>query len=347
MPRGYDGHYFLHVDRVALNAGALPDSAQAADTFGQVAAWPAASYLRSGQLQSARGTHVGIGFRGDDVQWDIGLTGLGFPVTNLVGGLSRGGEAGDLRYRIEVARRPLTGSLLSYAGARDPITGRIWGGVVATGVAGRLSTDWRGYGASVSASYALLTGQNVVRNTRLQLRGALDRDLYRGRLGVVNAGLALSYWHYGQDLSEFTWGHGGYYSPERYAALALPVEWTGRQGAFSWRVRASVSASTSSSQSSAYFPGDPGLQAQAAGRLNEGPGGPTFAGGGSSGLGRSLRAGLEYRASSNVSLGAQIELDRSAYYAPTNVLVYLRYRFDPVLAAPDDRPRPVQPYSAF
>ena len=44
---------------------------------------------------------------------------------------------------------------------------------------------------------------------------------------------------------------------------------------------------------------------------------------------------------------AQLELDRSAYYAPTNLMVYGRYRFDPVLSPLENRPRPVQPYSSF
>ena len=42
-----------------------------------------------------------------------------------------------------------------------------------------------------------------------------------------------------------------------------------------------------------------------------------------------------------------LELDRSAYYAPTNFMVYGRYRFEPGNAPLDNRPRPVQTYSSF
>ena len=56
---------------------------------------------------------------------------------------------------------------------------------------------------------------------------------------------------------------------------------------------------------------------------------------------------MEYQVSKNLALGAQLELDRSAYYAPTNLMVYGRYRFDPVLAPLENRPRPVRPYSSF
>ena len=63
--------------------------------------------------------------------------------------------------------------------------------------------------------------------------------------------------------------------------------------------------------------------------------------------GRGFRGALEYQVTRNLSLGAQLELDRSAYYAPTNLMVYGRYRFDPVLAPLENRPRPVQLYSSF
>nr|MBP7412418.1 BCSC C-terminal domain-containing protein [Giesbergeria sp.] len=56
---------------------------------------------------------------------------------------------------------------------------------------------------------------------------------------------------------------------------------------------------------------------------------------------------IEYDLSQQLTLGAQLDLDRSAYYAPTSLLFYARYRFHPVLVPPENRPRPVQTYSSF
>jgi cellulose synthase operon protein C len=164
---------------------------------------------------------------------------------------------------------------------------------------------------------------------------------------VVNMGVAFSAWHYGKDLSEYSFGHGGYYSPRSYASLALPVEWSGRHGAFTWLARGSVSVSRSSSADSDYFPQSALLQALARARLAESGNVPVYPGSSGSGVGRSFRGVLEYQVTRNLSLGAQLELDRSAYYAPTNLMVYGRYRFDPVLVPLENRPRPVQPYSSF
>lgn len=343
MPRGYDGHYFLHVDQIHLDAGPLPSARSDAITYGQVGAWPESTYPAAPGAPKDSGANIGFGYRGDGIEWDVGATGVGFPVTNLVGGIAQSGSRDRYSYKLELSRRPLTGSLLAYAGARDPITGQVWGGVVATGVSGRISTDLGPYSASLSGSYALLQGRNVRDNTRLQLRGAVDRDVLRTPHSTVNVGAALALWSYARDLSEFSWGHGGYYSPRRYASLSLPVEWSGRKGALTWLLRGAVSVSHSSSQASDYYPTSPALQAQAQalGRA------PLYAGGQSSGFGRSLRGAVEYQATRQWALGAQLDLDRSAYYAPTTLLLYARILLDPVRAPLQDRPRPVQPYSSF
>lgn len=347
MPSGYDGHYFLHVDRVRLDAGDLPAGGSDLLTFGQVAALPPGSPFATERRQRGLGTNAGFGYVGDDIQWDIGATGIGFPVTNLVGGLAKTGDLGRYSYKLEAYRRPITGSLLSYAGTRDPITGQTWGGVVATGAAGRLSTDIGPYNTSLSLSLAALTGKNVENNTRAQLRGSLDRDVWRNSDGVVNLGVAVSAWHYGRDLSEYSFGHGGYYSPRSYVSMALPVEWSGRRGALTWLARGSISVARSSSGDSDYFPQSALLQSLARARLAANGEIPVYAGSSGSGLGRSFQGALEYQMTPHLALGAQLELDRSAYYAPTNFMVYGRYHFEPAMAPLDNRPRPVRPYSSF
>lgn len=343
MPRAYDGHYFLHVDQVQLDAGKLPQDRDGARNYGQVAAWPGSDYRSGGARQRNSATNVGFGFVGDKVEWDIGVTGIGFPVTNWVGGVSYSDSTEDINYKMALARRPLTGNLMTYAGANDPITGQVWGGVVATGASGRMSTNIGPYSTSLSASYALLTGQNVRNNTRLQVRWAADRDVWQSRHSNINVSLALSAWRYGHDLSEFSWGHGGYYSPRNYLSLALPVEWSGRKGDLTWLLRGAVSVSRSSSAASNFFPGHSAVQAQASDLGAQ----PVYAGSRSTGFGRSLRGAVEYDLSRQLTMGAQLDIDRSAYYAPTNLLLYVRYSFDPVLAPSANRPRPVQTYSSF
>ena len=343
LPWRYDGRMFLHVDQVQLDAGVPTANAAEVQDFGQVAAWPASAYQPAVYPQTINGFNLGVGYEGDKLSWDIGTVGVGFPVSNVVGGLSTSGELGRYGYNVAFSRRPVTGSLLSYVGMRDPVTGDVRGGVVATGVGGRLSTEVGPFNLSTSASYAVLTGQNVMDNTRLQWRSAVDRDVYTSATQVLNLGLALSIGQYEHDLSGFTWGHGGYYSPQSNVSLALPVQWSGREGLFSWLLRGSVSATQSSSDAANYFPTQAPLQAQALAQQ----GNPIFAGSSGPGSGKSFSGVAEYQATPQLAIGARLERDLSDYYTPLNLLFYARYLFDPVLTPLAKRPRPVQAYSKF
>ena len=339
-PVDYDGRMFVHADQVSIHAGRLSAVDNEQINFGQLPTLAPADYRLPASDQAARGLNLGVGYQGERLSWDAGVIGIGFPVTNLVGGISQSGQAGHFNYQWDLSRRPLTGSLLSYAGAVDPVSGETWGGVVATGVGGRIATNVGPYSVSASVNSAVLTGLNVLDNRRLQMRAAVDRDLFAGLGGTFNMGLALSYWHFDSDLSESTWGHGGYYSPQRYRSLSLPVEWTGRSGPMSWLLRGALSVANSSSDASDVFP---------VGKINppEGQGRPQYSASVGSGEGFSLRGMLEYQQSKNTSLGIQLELDRSGSYAPTFVMLYWRHLLDPVRSARKDRPQPVSTYSGF
>jgi thioredoxin-like negative regulator of GroEL len=330
LPWGYEGRLFAHADPVRLDAGSYAGG----EPYGQ----PGSQNIPRGLPQNADGLNVGLGYQGDDWRWDLGETGIGFAVRNWVGGLRYGSQYQNLDYSLELARRPLTGTLLSYAGASDPLTGAVWGGVVSTGVGARLARDIGPYSASLSASYASLTGQNVVDNTRLSWRLAADRDIYSDKTQVLNLGLALSGLEHYKDLSGFTWGHGGYYSPTHNVSLSLPVQWSGRRNAFTWLLKASVSASSSASKASDYYPGNASMQQQS---------GQIYSGSSSSGSGWAASGAAEYQVSQNLALGAVFAREVSDYYTPLNLMVYARYLFEPVHQALAMRPRPVQPYSQF
>lgn len=370
IPRDYDGPQFVHVDRVLLNAGrldsipsdffdngditSLPDVAR----FGQVgavavtaqAAGQGADFLQRyndsrWRQQSARGYNVGTGHDGDDFGWDIGLTGIGMPVTNLVGGLRWSlPSTQDTSWSLRLQRRPVTGSLLSYAGARDPATGQTWGGVVLNSATVSTSRDTRsGWALSASAGWGLYTGKNVANNTRVQARLSAGRDVWRSPWQRLYAGVSLTATAHQRDLSEYSWGHGGYYSPKRSVSLALPVEWTGREGAWAWRLQGSVSVSQTASSTSPLYPKP--VNIPPAWRAAEQQLGYSSSGG--FGTGWSFNATVERQITQNLALGAHLSLDRSEYYAPTNIMVYARFFFDPVRAPLVNYPRPVTPYSQF
>jgi hypothetical protein len=54
----------------------------------------------------------------------------------------------------------------------------------------------------------------------------------------VTVGLNNMLWHYDKDLSGYTLGQGGYYSPQEYVSFSVPVTWRQRTENWSWELGA-------------------------------------------------------------------------------------------------------------
>ena len=342
IPLEYGGYALIHLDAVRASAGALPLSdltslrqygkIQALDLTGTASA--------SAPEQEDQGVAVGIGYETDSLRVDLGTTPLGFPVQDIVGGIKLRRSVDPISYSLDLSRRALTSSLLSYAGVRDPATGatgEIWGGVRSSGADLRIDYDRGRFSAYSNLGYHLLTGKNVLDNSQFELRPGVDWAFIQQDDMRLIAGLVFTYWRYRENMRYYSFGHGGYYSPQSYQSLAIPVRWTGRSGRWSYLVKGSVSAATSKEKDMPYYPTDPGLQA----------GNPIYPGGSSNGTGYSLGTALEYQTTPHLFLGARLEIDRSDYYTPNFMTLYVRYMFDthtdPVPFPPD----PVKPYSRF
>ncbi len=347
--RGQDrtGRWTYRADLVTLDAGRL-DLAESANTFGStLLCLPACG---SGILpQHAKGITLNAAYEHDDTRYDIGTTPLGFPVQTLSGGILHKGDLGPFGYSIDASRRPLTGSLLSYAGARDPRTGRVWGGVQATGVRFGLSLDGGGaFGSWSSLGLHRLTGKNVLANNRMQLMAGGIFRLVNEDDRLLQLGVTGMHWRMSENAGEYTFGHGGYYSPARYSSLSLPVTFGQRFARLSYALRASISTSRSDTGAAPYFPTDEAMQAEAEGLAGATGVAPLYSGGPGRGVGKSLSLSWEYQADPRLFLGGRLEIDRSPDYSPNRFVVYLRYALDRQSARPVAfLPEPLNPTSQY
>ncbi|AXF20308.1 cellulose biosynthesis protein [Burkholderia pyrrocinia] len=331
LPVRYDGHAFLQVDTVHLDAGTLDTTDKTSytlNTFGFYPALNAPAANPPGSLrQSATGVAVGAGYKTDAWRFDVGTSPLGFPVQYVVGGVRYRFDAGPASFTVNASRRPETSSVLSYAGFRDPWTGAVWGGVRRDGVNLRASVDLGRANLFAELGAGVLSGRNVERNAEVTLRTGFTMPVYERATMRVSTGLVGSAWHYAQNLRYYTYGQGGYYSPQRYLSLGVPIEWAGRVDALSWDLTVTGGISNSYERDTPYFPlGVPGSGLKSADTL------AGLAYGGSSTRGVSFSYGVngivEYRVNPHLSVGAQLHVDRSHDYAPSSALVYLRYAFD-------------------
>jgi cellulose synthase operon protein C len=349
VPYRYEGHLFLHLDTVRLDAGTLsitdPPS-YALTTFGTYSAFASPNSIPVHVLhQQATGVAIGTGFVSDAWRFDIGTTPLGFPIHYVVGGVRYRFDAGPASFSVSASRRPETSSELSYAGLRDPWTNAVWGGVRRDGVDWHTGIDIGRISVFSDLGAGVLTGKHVASNQEVTLRTGFTTPVYEGRNMQVSTGLVGNVWRYTNNLRFYTYGQGGYYSPQRYLSLGVPVEWNGRRGGLTWDLTATVGMSNSYEKDSPYYPdGLPG-----AAQLPPGQNPNLVYSGGSSGIGFSygLTGVLQYRFNSRLVAGVRFDIDHAHDYAPSSGMIYVRYSFDARKPDTSLSPKPVSLYSSY
>ena len=329
------GQAVLRADAVRLDAGALnlANTADASD-FGQVLLCQPG--CASGSVaQTATGLALNVGYETETLRIDLGTTPLGFALRRPVGGVRVKGDLGPLTYSIDASSRPLTSSLLAYAGARDPRSGAVWGGVQATGATLTLSADSGGaFGGWALLGAHRLSGTNVQSNDRRQLMGGSYWRVLNRENRQFSVGLTGMYQSFAHNVGEYTFGHGGYYSPQSHRSVSLPITFSERGARFSYLLRGALSHSRSRTDSAPFYPTDSALQASAVAAAPATGVTPQYAGGPGGGRGHSLAAAVEYQAGPNLQLGVRLEIERSRDFEPNRALFYLRYALDGAIAAP-------------
>ena len=270
-PRGIGGRVTASVTPVSINAGTLPGSLSALQSFGaNPIAYPGG--MLAPRDDGASGVGLGLAYERSWFRGDVGSTPIGFRFPTVVGGLEVAPElGGGFRLRVAGDRRAVTDSLLSWSGQRDALTGETWGGVVRTGGRAQLEYSTGPANFYAGGGYAVLDGQGVENNSRIEAGAGGSFALLRRPDESVTVGLDLVYFAYDQNLRYFTLGQGGYFSPQDYTAVILPVEWRARSGDWRWRLGGSLGYAVWSEDSSPVFPTNPGLQSQLQSRVGSNP----------------------------------------------------------------------------
>lgn len=142
------------------------------------------------------------------------------------------GEAGisyytpDWGLSVLLFRRPSDESLLAFSGKRTDAYSAGWGRVLQTGLTlsgNRRLGDWS---AIASITAASLTGENVADNKKYELYSRALRPITS--IPGLSLGPELILSHYQRNLSAFEFGHGGYFSPDRYVQLGAVAQYETR-----------------------------------------------------------------------------------------------------------------------
>lgn len=295
------------------------------------------------------GVAIGFGWQNDQWRVDIGTTPKGFLLDSLVGGVIYQSDFEDFSYDIEFIRRPLTNSLLSFAGMEDVTLDKKWGGVIQQGITlGAYYDLGLEYGFWSTLDYHQFNGLNVKDNDRIRAMGGGYYRLYQGETFEWTVGSNLLYWSYKHNLSEETFGHGGYYSPQSYYGLSVPMTFDGKwREKLVYRLRFGVGYSTSKTEDIEFFPNNPELQEQALSLVDERVEAPIFEGSEGKGVSYNLQAIAEYHFHEHWIMGLSLSVDRAELYEPNYGQFYIKYKFNHILRPLDLGPRPISPYVNF
>lgn len=329
----YQGTLVLRMTPVLLDAGSIDLSRSGTATrFGSAAL---GSFLVPGTFtktpQDAAGVALSAALQSKNLNLDVGTTPLGFPIQNVVGGVTLLGSSEDMSLKGSLTRRAVTDSLLSYAGTQDPLTGKNWGGVVKTGVRfdGTVGDDDGGVYATAGAYR--LTGESVKSNNSFEGGFGGYWRAYQSTDTRLTMGVNVTAMAYEYNLGQFTLGHGGYFSPQRYLAFGVPFDLASRSGRLAYQLGGDVGLRQMKQDSSSYFPADPALQSQWESIVAT-PAGSAYtsryAADDNAGIGYKFYGAVEYRVSSRLAVGGRLAFDNSRNYEQQSGLIYLRHAFD-------------------
>lgn len=279
--------------------------------------------------QSASGVELNLALQGDSYKVDLGSTPLGQDLNTLVGGVQWSPKLTDfLTLILTGERRAITDSLLSYVGTEDKSSGKRWGNVTKNGGNALLSYDNGDAGLYVGAGAYSYVGNNVASNNNLQANAGIYVRPFHADDRELKVGMSLSWMNFSKNLSYFSYGQGGYFSPQDYASISFPIDFSRTFDDLKVSIGGAVGYQSYSQDKSAYFPGDSGRQAQLEALAANGNVKSAFYDGNSkNGVGYNLHAGADYKIDKDVTIGGQLGYDTFGDYNESTAQLYFRYLF--------------------
>ncbi len=326
-PTGLAGRITARATPVVLDNGTLSDAASLL-RFGSNAG---SGTLLAASTKSTTGIGLSVGYKLDDwLSADVGASPLGFPVSTIVGGLEVSGKVSNqITLRVRGERRMVTDSLLSYAGERDPLTGATWGGVTRSGGHGQIETGLGNGGyAYAGGGYYVLNGRHVEQNKEIEAGAGFGYPVYKMGPSTLFSGLDLVYFRYDNNQRGFTYGQGGYFSPQSFVGVSVPLDYRSTWGKLQYHLRGTVGYASFREEGSPLFPLDPNLQAAAEIAERANPDIPsTNQVQNKSGITGGVRVDLRYPLTERLVLYGGLAYDQAPQWQETSVSVRLENRF--------------------
>ncbi|WP_025246934.1 cellulose biosynthesis protein BcsC [Candidatus Sodalis pierantonius] len=286
----------------------------------------------SSSAQKATGTEVNLALKGERYKVDVGSTPLGTDndMASWVGGVEwspRLSNFSQLTFRAE--RRAVTDSLLAYVGARDAISGKHWGQVTRNGGSVQYAYDDGDIGLYAGLGAYSYLGDNVKSNTGINASSGVYFRPYRADGRELRSGVNLTWMAFDRNLSYFNYGQGGYFSPQNYISLSLPVDYIQTFDDWNLTLGGVIGYQSYNQDKSDYYPNDPDMQAEMASLVANGYADDAYYSGSSEyGVGYNVHTKGVYKINPQMSVGGQLSYDTFGDYSEGSAQLFLKYLLD-------------------
>jgi hypothetical protein len=249
---------------------------------------------------------------------DIGITPTGGALSpTAVGDLSLRNTQDWGNWGVAFYRKSIEESILSYTGMKDPYTGRSWGRVTETGfnptVFLLLSQGWSFSGSGL---FGIRDGDNVETNDHFAINLGLGYKIDNPNFTYLTIGPSMDYEQYSKNLDFFTFGQGGYFSPQYLLQGALGIQFMTKEGQYYLlRGSATLGWQTYRQDATPIFPLQNSTAVYSASDTS------TF-------IGALHLEGLVLL-TSQLAAGINVQAAKTANYNEYSVGVFLRYFFEP------------------
>ncbi len=314
----FNGRAAFQTDRVFMDPGSL-SGGRYEDMFGTIFAEGTDDTSSRKRVTDT----FALSYAQDNFKADIGtapdINSGGRGIT-FVGGASMDFDFGNLSLTPYIYRRAKDNSVLSFFGERDSGTGIRYGAVKKNGI-GLSGSYYLGPqdGLWFDSSFEILKGTNVKTNRDLTMMGGYYHHLIDKPNERFTIAPSLMFMSYAHDLSGYTLGQGGYYSPQLYLSSSLTLRYMRRHEDFSYLVEGSASLAFAHKKSEDRYPISDLVPQSVADRNAASSGDSSVS------FGFGLRAAIERRVNSRLVVGASTSYSKSEDYSPLNFLFYFRY----------------------
>jgi hypothetical protein len=222
---------------------------------------PEASRTEPTNVDSAGGVAFNLNYTVGGFEAQVGVTPLGFEATDVTGKLSysHSFESG-FNFGLSASRQPVTDSILSYAGLKDPVTGLVMGGVLANTLGLHLGVDAPDFGFYTDVKYGIYDGHNVQQNEGLEANTGFYLTLFNDDESSLKTGFNITYLTFQHNQRYFTFGQGGYFSPHQFISATLPLDYKSSSDRLDLVIGGAIGVQHYTESATVFFPTRPDLQ---------------------------------------------------------------------------------------